>query len=102
MGDIGAETVDLPVPDVLTVNISGGVTLDGETQCSPSDPTLPSGTRVRILGPFGAPVPGGISGGSIPLPVSMYVRVEVVDGDFTGRRGVLRRNDLTRETLGTH
>jgi hypothetical protein len=62
--------------------------LDGEKQCRPDDPTLPSGTRVQMLGQYGS--------------LADYVRVQVADGQFTGRRGVLRRSYLTRETLGTH
>ncbi len=87
-GDFGRDLVALPVPEIYTVNRAGGVVLDGETLCRPTDPTLPSGTRLRILGPY-AGAPG-------------YVRVEVVDGALTGRRGILRQSDLSRETLGTH
>lgn len=86
MGDFGRETVDLPVPEIYTVNVQ--TVLDGETRCSPNDPTLPQGTRVRILGPFSPNVPG-------------YVRVEVVDGPSTGTRGVIAQSKLTREALGT-
>jgi hypothetical protein len=88
IGDLGRETVDLPVPQIHTVNVVGGTVLDGETRCSASDPMLPQGTRVRILGPFSPNVPG-------------YVRVEVVDGPLIGRRGVLAQSKLTREALGT-
>ena len=84
--DSGRETVDLPVPQIYTVSAAGGSVLSGERICTPNDPTLPPGTRVRVLGPYGN------------LPE--YVRVEIVDGPLTGRRGVLRRSDLTSEPLG--
>jgi hypothetical protein len=86
--DAGRETVDLPVPEIYTVNVPGGMVLDGETRCSPSDPTLPQGTRVQSLGPYTG-VPG-------------YLRVQVADGPLTGRRGIMRQSALTREALGTH
>jgi hypothetical protein len=85
MGDFGRETVDLPVPEIYTLNTAS--VLDGEERCSPSDPTLPAGTRVRYVGPFGN------------LPE--YMRVEVADGPMIGHRGVLRRSLTTREALGT-
>lgn len=87
MGTFGRDTVPLPVPEIYTVNVPGGAVLDGETKCSVSDPMLPQATRVQLLGPFG--LPG-------------YVRVQVADGPFTGRKGVMRQSQLTRETLGTH
>jgi hypothetical protein len=86
--DYGRETVDLPVPEIHTVNSATGTVLNGETRCSNTDPVLPQATRVRVLGPFGK--------------LAAYVRVEVADGPLTGRRGVVSIIDLTRETLGTH
>jgi hypothetical protein len=86
--DFGRDTVDLPVPEIYTVSRPGGVVLDGEIRCSPTDPTLPQGTRVRLIGPYTG-VPG-------------YVRVEVAGGTSTGRRGILMQTYLTQETLGTH
>jgi hypothetical protein len=88
MGDFGRDTVHLPVPEIYTVNHLGGTVLDGETVCSTTDPILPQGTRVQLLGPF-AGLPG-------------YLRVQVADGPFTGRRGIIRLSYLTREALGTH
>jgi hypothetical protein len=88
MGDFGRDTVHLPVPEIYTVNRVGGTVLDGETVCSESDPILPQGTRLQLLGPF-AGLPG-------------YLRVQVADGRFTGRRGIIRMSYLTREALGTH
>lgn len=88
MGTFGRDTVPLPVPEIYTVNVAGGTVLDGETKCSPNDPVLPQGTRVQSLGPYAA-LPG-------------YVRVEVADGPYTGRRGIIRQSYLTREMLGTH
>lgn len=85
--DVGRPTVDLPLPRISTVTLAAGVVLDGEHRCAPNDPLLPQGTRVRELGPFG--------------DLASYVRVEVVDGPFTSRRGVLRRSALTPEPLGT-
>lgn len=87
-GSFGRDTVALPVPEIYTVNASSGTVLDGEKFCSVNDPVLPSGTRVQLLGPY-----TGLPG---------YVRVQVADGLYTGRRGILRQSLLTREALGTH
>ncbi len=83
--DAGRDTVKLPVPEVFTVNAAS--TLSGEHGRSPSDPSLPKGTRVRMLGPHDK------------LPDS--VRVEVIDGARAGRTGVVPRSSLTKEKLGT-
>lgn len=86
MGDFGRDTVDLPIPEIHTIK-AGGTLLDGEFACSPNDPVLPAGTRLSVLGQYSS------------LP--QYVRVMVADGPLTGRRGVVRRDLLTREVLGT-
>ena len=83
--DSGRDTVDLPVPEIHTVTAARGTVLDGERYCSNSDPILPVGTRLMIIGVFSLPE---------------YVRVEVANGPLTGRRGVVRRSLLTREALG--
>lgn len=85
LSDFGRDTVDLPVPEIYTVNTAG--VLDGEQRCSQSDPVVAAGTRVQLLGPFGS--------------LAGYARVQVADGPQTGVRGVIGRSRLTRETLGT-
>ncbi len=82
--DSGRDTVDLPVPEIHTVTASGTV-LSGEQLCSNSDPVLPAATRVMVVGAYSLP---------------QYVRVQVANGPFTGRRGVIARSHLTREALG--
>lgn len=69
------------------VKDAAGTLLDGEFACSASDPMLPASTRLSVLGQYGS------------LP--QYVRVMVADGPLTGKRGVVRRDLLTREVLGT-
>ena len=82
--DIGRDTVKLPEPEVSTVNAGGK--LSGEKGPSSSDPTLSTGTRVRVIGDHPT--------------IAGSVRVEVIDGTSAGKTGVMLKSSLTKEALG--
>lgn len=83
--DAGRDTVKLPEPAVSTVNAASK--LSGAAGPSASDPALPAGTRVQVIGPHPT--------------IANSVTVEVIDGAFAGRKGVMLQSSLTKEALGT-
>ena len=85
MQDAGRDTVKLPLPDVSTLNAASP--LSGDTGPAKGDPTLATGTRVRVIGPHPT--------------LKDFVRVEVIDGAVAGRTGAMSQSALTKEALGT-
>ena len=66
--------------------MNSGGKLSGEKGPSSSDPTLSTGTRVRVIGDHPT--------------IAGSVRVEVIDGTSAGKTGVMLKSSLTKETLG--
>jgi Domain of unknown function (DUF4157) len=76
--DVGRDTVKLPVPEVFSVNVAS---ILGATQGASSGPTLPQGTRVRmVVGPV--LVTAGFAGGGTDR-----MHKQLVD-EYAGATGV--------------